>query len=153
MAESAASIILTEVPERVVRDPSGGAPGAFRLTAFGTLEGTVVALTGELDIATAPVLEDYFRTLGASSPARLVIDIAALAFCGCAGLDVLLSEYRRAVAAGGWLRICGATPSFLKILRITELSEALRCYPTAADAFIGHAPPRISAAAASERRY
>jgi anti-anti-sigma factor len=96
--------------------------------------GTVVRLTGELDAATAPTLASCFATLGERHPSQLVVDVTALAFCDCAGLNILLATHREAVASGGWLRLCGATAHLQKIIRITRLSSVLRCYPDVEEA-------------------
>ena len=107
---------------------------ALRIVVRDAPGSTVVELTGELDTATAPMLGSCFITLGEKRPSRLVIDVAALAFCDCSGLNILLIAHHQAAATGGWLRLCGATTHLQKIIQVTRLSQALRCYASVAEA-------------------
>lgn len=91
---------------------------------------TIVALAGELDVATAPQLARHFEALAGGRQTHLVVDLANLDFCDCAGLSVLLRAYRRCETDGGWLRLAAAKPMFTKILRITRLTRTLVCYPS-----------------------
>ena len=98
---------------------------------------TVVALTGELDVETAPILASRFAVLHENSRRRLVIDISALTFCDCSGLGALARANRRAVEMGGWVRLCGASQNVQKIIGIAGVSSVLRCYAGVAEALAG----------------
>jgi anti-sigma B factor antagonist len=99
--------------------------------------GIVVALTGELDVATAPVLGSRLEMLGRDGHGRLVIDVSALIFCDCSGLGTLVRAHRRAARKGGWVRLCGAAGGVERIVGITRVSSVLRCYADVAAALTG----------------
>jgi anti-sigma B factor antagonist len=53
-------------------------------------------LEGELDIASAPALEEHLSTVEEGHPERVVIDLGGLAFIDSTGLRVLLQANARA---------------------------------------------------------
>ena len=79
--------------------------------------GTVLALAGELDVATTPMLDGYFSKLDAQSHPHVVVDVSGLTFCDCAGVNALVRALRLTCAAGGWVRLCGAGPDLARIMR------------------------------------
>src|SRR6185437_5193394 len=60
----------------------------------------VVAVGGELDIDSAPGLERELAPV-ADAGRHLILDLAGLRFCDCAGLSLFLRVQQRARAAGG----------------------------------------------------
>jgi anti-sigma B factor antagonist len=130
------NLVLTSDGQRHLARSRHAAPiGSFAVAGYDAHGGAVVRLTGELDVATVPALAHFLHGLGARERAHLVADLAGLTFCDCAGLNALLDAHHRAVADGGWLRLCAASVGLQKLLKITNLSTALRCYPTVGDAF------------------
>jgi anti-anti-sigma factor len=97
--------------------------------------GPVITLAGELDVATAPAVKACFEVFDVRYAPRLVVDVARLSFCDCAGLSAFLHAHRRALVGDGWFRLCAANPRLRKMIAITGLASTLRCYPSAADAF------------------
>ena len=71
-----------------------------------------VALSGELDLATAEELVEVLERLRARGERRVVLDLADLEFCDVCGLDAILRAQRRLSAEGGGLTVTGAPPSF-----------------------------------------
>jgi len=91
--------------------------------------GQVVAMTGELDIATADQAYAYLSDVLAGAGhdrAAISMDLSGLTFCDASGLSVLARVARRARRAGGQLRMVAARPALMKIIRITGLD---RSYP------------------------
>jgi anti-anti-sigma factor len=78
----------------------------------------VAALDGELDLATVPGLEQRLEPLAAAG-CHLILDLAALRFCDCTGLNLFLRLEHAASAAGGALQVAAATPRFRQILDLT----------------------------------
>jgi anti-anti-sigma factor len=54
-----------------------------------------ITLHGDLDHATARLLEDALSSIGSSRPAEVVVDCSELTFIGTAGLEMLLAAERR----------------------------------------------------------
>ena len=101
----------------------------------------VIALAGELDIATAPTVKTVcFETFEARPRPYVVVDLAGLSFCDCAGLNAFVFVHNWALTGGGWVRLCRTDRRLQKMLGITGLAATLRCYPTAVDAFADVVP-------------
>ena len=112
----------------------------LRVTVRSISENTVFELTGELDLATAPILIARLDDLGGDRPLHLVADATALTFCDCSGLGALVRAYHRAVATGGWLRLCGVAGIPEKVIRLTRVSSVLSCYADVAEALAAPSP-------------
>jgi anti-sigma B factor antagonist len=87
--------------------------------------GAQVALTGELDIATAPKLEDEVRRLEAEGRKLIVIDLRGLEFMDSSGLRALLAADTRARERGARLVLVRGDDRIQRVLRITRLDERL----------------------------
>ncbi len=107
----------------------------LRITGYDHESGTVVAVAGELDVASGPLLAEHLAKLASDLRARIVLDLTHLDFCDCTGLSVLLRAHRRFVENGGWLRLSAPRPTIHKTLRITRLARVLVCYQSIAEAF------------------
>ena len=68
-----------------------GIPGQFELKDHAEQERHVVMLGGELDIASAPMLEAKVRELCAGGASAIVVDLSGLSFIDSTGLRMLLS--------------------------------------------------------------
>jgi len=55
----------------------------------------ILALGGELDLASAPALEQLLDDAGEIAVDRVEVDLSGLRFSDCAGLHVLLNAHRR----------------------------------------------------------
>ena len=83
--------------------------------------GINVALEGELDIATAPVLHEELSELVTLGCIDLTLDLAELRFIDWPGLSVLTMT-RKPRRANGWLTGCGSSDP--------GSAEALQCHRT-----------------------
>lgn len=88
-----------------------------------------VEATGELDIATAPVLEEELDALLGDGYRELVLDVGEVRFCDLAGLNVLLHARTAAVAAGGGLALHGTCPSLRMMLEVLGLERVFEVIP------------------------
>ncbi|SEL18257.1 STAS domain-containing protein [Streptacidiphilus jiangxiensis] len=79
----------------------------------------VVALAGELDHDTAPLLADAALALADDGVAYLVIDCSGLRFCDSTGLNVLLKARLRTVDDGGRFALAGVGPQLRRLLELT----------------------------------
>jgi anti-anti-sigma factor len=82
---------------------------------------TIVALRGELDIASAPVLRERLLGVMSERASQLVLDLAAISFCDASGLAVLVNTGRRASLLGGGLRLAAPSVPVLVALNVTGL--------------------------------
>jgi anti-sigma B factor antagonist len=84
-----------------------------------------LALRGELDISSAPVLEEALGRLEAAGPSLLVIDLRGLEFMDSTGLRTLVSADQRAREAGRRLAIVRGPEAVDRIFHVTRLDERL----------------------------
>ena len=97
----------------------------------------VVALGGELDLASAPTLRDRFLGVLRPGTCRLIVDLSRVDFCDASGLAVLVGTNRRARLLGGVLRLAAPTPPTIEALRSTGLDLHLDIFPTVSAAIAG----------------
>jgi anti-sigma B factor antagonist len=100
----------------------------------------VVALTGEVDLYTAPELKSELLRLVAEGPNRIVVDLTGATFVDSTTLGVLLGAVKRLRLIGGELVIVCADLNIRRILSITLLDRAFTIYDTLGDALEAPAP-------------
>jgi anti-sigma B factor antagonist len=85
----------------------------------------VVALSGELDLATAPMLRACLDSPVLHGTADVEIDMAELTYLDSAGMSVLVQHWRDLNASGGSLVVFNASPMALRLFGITGLTPLL----------------------------
>ena len=104
-------------------------------------DASIVSLGGEIDLYTAPKLEEALAGLTASGARRVVIDFAGAALIDSTVLDVLLNALTRLDAGGGELILVSDDRRILKILEVSGLERRLRIAPTLTDAIASLSRP------------
>jgi anti-anti-sigma factor len=97
---------------------------------------TRVALSGELDIASADSLEQQLAAAEVDSPAILVLDLRRLEFIDSTGLRALVVADERARSQGRRLALVCGPNAVARILEVTRLDQRLEVVddPDALDA-------------------
>jgi anti-anti-sigma factor len=90
-----------------------------------------VALEGELDIATASVLDATLADLERNGTGTLLLDLARLRFIDSTGLRSLLSAHQRAEAAGRTLRLANLP---VEVERVFDVTGVRRIFDIASPA-------------------
>ncbi|SEF38370.1 anti-anti-sigma factor [Amycolatopsis pretoriensis] len=92
-------------------------------------EAVVVAVAGDLDLETAPVLRRQAFAALDERPLAVILDLGAVTFCGSAGLQVL-SELVTATAATDlpFAVVAGHRP-VLRALQLTRIDVTLSLHP------------------------
>jgi anti-anti-sigma factor len=85
----------------------------------------VIAVTGRLDTATAPVFEARIVDLIAEGHRRIIVDLTGLAYISSAGLRVLLVAAKRLKPEGGRLLLAAPGELVGQVLGITGFSGML----------------------------
>ncbi|HEU0317793.1 MAG TPA: STAS domain-containing protein [Solirubrobacteraceae bacterium] len=80
---------------------------------------------GELDLATAPTLDEALIRAEASTAALVVIDLTGASFIDSTGLRTLLEAHLRSEADGNRLRITGASDQAQRLFRLAGLLDRL----------------------------
>lgn len=108
-------------------------------------EGThiIAALTGELDIGSAPALREQLLNLLRPADSRLVLDLSAVSYADATGLAVLVGTGRRAGLLGGFLRLAAPVPAVTRVLRLTGLYWQFDIFPSVRAAITGTPARRL----------
>lgn len=87
----------------------------------------VVRVNGELDAATAPLLDEALRRAVAvdGETTRLVLDFSNLAFVDSAGLSVLVSAHKRLQRDGAELVVAAPSAAVRRLFDIAGLDRVL----------------------------
>ena len=98
---------------------------------------SVVSVSGEIDLVTAPALEQAIGAVVAESPTALVIDLSAVEFLGSVGLKILAATYEKlgkSRRSSGWWRAVRRPGG---PIHLTGLDKTFPLYPTLDDALTG----------------
>jgi anti-sigma B factor antagonist len=85
---------------------------------------TVLAVSGELDMATAPAVRERLHALLAEGHDRLIVDLDNVGFLDSTALGVLVGVLKRVRTQDGDLRLVCNQPRVLKVFEITRLDQA-----------------------------
>ncbi len=85
----------------------------------------VMAVSGELDMSTAPGLSVALADVVDRHPLDLTVDLADLAFIDSTGLTVLVRASKQLREHDATLRLSSPTPSVRRILEIVGLDHLL----------------------------
>jgi anti-sigma B factor antagonist len=108
---------------------------------------SVVAVTGELELGTAPRLRQQVVSLIGGGRSHLVIDLSGVDFVDSVGLGVVVGALKRARTHGGDVLITGAEPRVRALFEITRLDEIIGLYPDVAGALAAVGPARAASGA------
>lgn len=92
-----------------------------------------VALIGELDLASAPHLQQVLDELCRDGFQEIVLDLGRLDFLSATGLEVFVRADDQLRATGGRLILNRPGPRARRVLAITELDTVLMVRPVASD--------------------
>ncbi|MGY2067235.1 STAS domain-containing protein [Blastococcus sp. SYSU DS0619] len=100
-------------------------PALVTLEVSGAASRPRLTAAGEIDCTSAPQVRAVLDRLVDAAPQEIVVDLTAVTFLDSAGLCALAATHRRAVAAGGRLRVLAATRAVIRPLQITGLWDML----------------------------
>ena len=88
--------------------------------------GLVLALYGELDLASAPRLDQRLRDAQTSGAGRVMVDMSGLEFFDSAGLHVLLDAHRRLREGGQALHLRRGPKAVQRLFELTQTMATFR---------------------------
>jgi len=91
---------------------------------------TVVSLGGELDLASAPALQEAVGDGSIAGAKRVVLDLDRLAFIDSTGLRVILAVRELCIGRGQELAVTQGSPQVQRLLSITGVSSHLNVVPS-----------------------
>lgn len=92
----------------------------------------VLTVSGVVDLATAPALEEVTDQLIAQKPSGLVIDVSEVTFLASVGLKILASTHRD-VTPMGCFAVVADGPATSRPIKLTHLDEVFPLYTTLDD--------------------
>ena len=95
----------------------------------GSAEAPVVRVSGALDLALAPKLQQLADRVLRTAPPLLVVDLTGLTFLASTGMSTLL-RIQREHPAGTEVRIVATGRVVLRPMQLTRLTDELDLYPT-----------------------
>ena len=97
-----------------------------------------ISVVGELDLDTAPQLEQELRAARNNSKVSLLIDLSGCEFIDSSGLALIIQTWRELEnEAGATLAMCCASDQVERLLRITGAYEAISIYDSIDGAVAG----------------
>jgi anti-sigma B factor antagonist len=94
----------------------------------------VVRLAGDLDMKEAGVLQTRLAERIAKGQARIVVNLAGVAYIDSAGLGALVATLKACTGQGGRLVLAAPGADVRHILTITRVDRHLPIHPTESDA-------------------
>ena len=94
----------------------------------------VIELGGEIDLYTAPELEERLAAIFENGKRRVVVDLLEVTFIDSTGLRVIVSALQRVQGIGGALVLVCVNENVLQVFEITGLDKLLPLYGTREEA-------------------
>jgi len=98
---------------------------------------TVVAATGRLDVAGAPMLKEAISEVVKNGPPRIVIDMGGVSFVDSTGLGSVISALKQIRGSQGELRLAAPNQQARVVLELTTLDRVFPYYATVEEALTG----------------
>jgi anti-sigma B factor antagonist len=105
--------------------------GSVQLSVSQTSAGNVpiLAVSGEVDVYSAPALKEKINELVQSGEKTLIVDLSGVAFLDSTGLGALVEARASTTEAGGSLPIVCNQERILKLFTITGLDGVFTIHP------------------------
>jgi anti-sigma B factor antagonist len=97
----------------------------------------VLAVSGEVDVYTAPRLREKLVELVSAGHRQVVVDLDGVEFLDSTGLGVLVGGLKRLRSHEGDLALVCTQPRILKVFEITGLTKAFSIHSTVDQAVAG----------------
>ncbi len=91
--------------------------------------GITVAVSGEIDAASAPALRSYLNELLSEGYTEVTLDLTDMTFIDSSGLGVVVGLINQLRRQEGRLIICNPPPIAVQVLRISGLTSFLEIVP------------------------
>jgi anti-sigma B factor antagonist len=85
---------------------------------------TILRVLGEVDLATAPILDEQISAVEAGDAATIVVDLDRVSFMDSSGLQVLLSHIF-SKQNGSRIRLTRGSPQVVRLFTVSGMLEQL----------------------------
>lgn len=113
--------------------------GRFRIERDFAEQPVVLRVFGELDITTAPMLDEQLPAVEAAAepPAPVVVDLTGVSFLASAGLSVLVHFGQHFAELGSQLRVIATDRAVTRPISMTGLGEVVVVFASEDEARAG----------------
>lgn len=91
---------------------------------------SVMAVSGRVDSATAPELENSLKKLVEAEKTQIVLDLKNVEYMSSAGLRAMVSTLKAVKRVNGDLRLASPSPRVEEVLRLAGLTSIFSIHPT-----------------------
>ncbi|MBI2700534.1 MULTISPECIES: STAS domain-containing protein [Mycobacterium] len=96
----------------------------------------VLSIGGEIDLVTAPAMEEAIGGVTVDNPSALIIDLSAVEFLGSVGLKILAATFEK-LGDSAEFGVVARGPATRRPIHLTGLDKTFPLYPTLDDALTG----------------
>lgn len=96
----------------------------------------VLSIGGEIDLVTAPALEEAIGGVITDNPQAMIIDLSGVEFLGSVGLKILAATYEK-LGDSAEFGVVARGPATRRPIHLTGLDKTFPLYPTLDDALTG----------------
>lgn len=93
----------------------------------------VMAVSGDVDMITAPALADAIQSAAQKEPAALLVDLSRVRFLGSAGMNLMIASHCD-ISPSARFGVIADGPATSRPLKVLGLDAIFALYPTLADA-------------------
>lgn len=86
---------------------------------------TVLAVSGELDLATSPALEEELARVNSTEATLLILDLSDLEFMDSTGLSVLVRAQQHSQEMGRRFGVVSGRPQVQRLLSLTGVLDRM----------------------------
>jgi anti-anti-sigma factor len=97
----------------------------FRVDVRNEGRAAVIVVSGELDLASSPELEQVIEGMSESATELLVIDLRELDFMDSTGLSIIVKAHQRFAEDGRRLGLVKGSPQVQRLLDLTGVADRL----------------------------
>jgi anti-anti-sigma factor len=97
----------------------------FRVEVLSEKGATILAVSGELDLASSPALEEELERASDAGVELLILDLRDLEFMDSTGLSVVLKASQRAQDGGQRFRLVKGSQQVQRLLNLTGVAERM----------------------------
>ena len=97
----------------------------FRVEVRREDSAAVLAVSGELDLASSPTLEEELARVGASDSSVVILDLRELEFMDSTGLSVVVKAHQRAQETGRRFGLVKGRPQVQRLLSLTGVADRM----------------------------
>jgi anti-sigma B factor antagonist len=123
--------MTVHVGHQGTRRVASGARQRFVAAADQLDNGTpVLSVMGDVDLATAPALEEMLFDLAETAEGDVIVDLGSCSFLDSAGLRALIAAGGRLEHSNRSLGVVLSNPAVMRIFQITQHDHLFEIYPS-----------------------